>query len=143
MSWSNRKREPNSIYRLYSVYLKATQNSQTKNTKVKTVEKILQQIRETEAHADTLIAEAKEKAAMLAAKGKTDADAFVAQRRSEILAEKTQAINERKKELEKEQQKWAKKAEKQAEDLAANAEKNKKKAVSFFVSEFKNFVKKE
>ncbi len=127
MNWSSKKRELNSIYRLYSVHLKGNGNSHKQDIKVKTVEKILQQIRETEADADTLIAEAKEKAAMLAAKGKTDADAFVAQRRSEILAEKTQAINERKKELEKEQQKWAKKAEKQAEDLAANAEKNKKK----------------
>ncbi|MBI5073115.1 hypothetical protein HZA99_04815 [Candidatus Woesearchaeota archaeon] len=105
------------------------------------MEKILEQIRETEAHADTIIAEAKEKAAMLAAKGKTDADAFIAERKTTILAEKAETVNSRRKELEKEQQKWAKKAEKQADDLAADAKKNKKKAVSFLVSEFKNCAK--
>ena len=103
----------------------------------------MQQIRETETHADRIIAEAKEKASMLAAKGKTDASAFITEREATILAEKTDAINARKKELEKEQQKWAKKAERQAEDIASDAEKNKKKAVSFLVSEFKNSARQE
>lgn len=104
------------------------------------MEKILQQIRETETHADIIIAEAREKAGMLAAKGKTDADAFIAEQKTIVLAEKANALVSRKKELEKEQQKWAKKAEKQAEDLAANANKRKKKVVFFLVSEFKNSV---
>lgn len=116
---------------------------QIQNTKVKPVEKILQQIRETETHADKIIAEAKEKTTLLTANGKTDADAFIAERKTVILTEKAEAISSRKKELEKEQQKWAKKAEKQAEDLATNAKKNKKKAVSFLVSEFKNCAKRE
>lgn len=110
-------------------------------TKVIFLEKILHEIRDAETHADHIIADAKEKAALTLTKGKADADAFVSQRKQEILTEKGEALTHRKKELEKEQQKFLKKAEKQADDAATTAASRKKKALSFLSQEFKNVLK--
>lgn len=109
--------------------------------KVIFLEKVLHDIREAETHADTLIAEAKEKAAHILTKGKADADAFVVERKQKVLEQKAEALSFRKKELEKEQQKFLKKAEKQADDAATTAVLHKKKALSFLSQEFKTILK--
>ena len=99
------------------------------------MEKTLQEIRTAETHAENVLADAKEKAALLLSQGKTDAAAFIAERKQTILTEKAAALALRKKELEKEHQRHQKKAEKQAEDFAVGCQRNVKKAVSFFVHE--------
>ncbi len=101
------------------------------------MEKTLQEIRDAEAHAEKIIAEAHEKGMFIASKGKADANAFVAARKTEIIAEKTQALSSRKKELDKEQQKSLKKTEKEAESLVDRAERNTKKTLSALVKDFK------
>ena len=105
------------------------------------MEKLLHDIRQTETHADTLVAETKEKAAQLLLRGKTDAEGFLAERKQTLLAEKTAALAARKKELEKEQQKYVKKAEKQADDLASLVAQNKKKALALLAQDFKRLLK--
>ena len=72
------------------------------------MEKLLHDIRQTETHADALVAETEQKAAQLLLKGKTDADGFLAERKQTLLAEKATVLAARKKELEKEQQKYVK-----------------------------------
>lgn len=104
------------------------------------MEKLLQEIREAEAHAEKIIADGHEKAGVIASKAKADADAFVARRKAEIVAEKADAISSRKKELEKGQQKYLKKAEKEADALGLHAKRNTKKALSALVREFKLLV---
>ena len=104
------------------------------------MEKILHEIRETETHADKLIAVANEKAALIISKGKTDADAFLAERKQMILAEKAQLLAARKKELEKQYQKQEKKAEKHAESITEKAQLHKKKALAFLFQEFKKQI---
>ena len=61
-------------------------------TQVIFLEKVLHDIREAETHADHIITEAKEKAAHLLLKGKADADAFVSQRKQEVLTQKAEDI---------------------------------------------------
>ena len=68
-------------------------------TQVIFLEKVLHDIREAETHADHIITEAKEKAAHLLLKGKADADAFVSQRKQEVLTQKAEALAHRKKKL--------------------------------------------
>ena len=110
-------------------------------TEGETLEKLLHDIRQTETRADTLVAETKEKASQFLLKGKTDAEAFLAERKQTLLVEKTAALTSRKKELEKEQQKYVKKAEKQADDLASTVAQHKKKALALLVQDFKRLLK--
>lgn len=105
------------------------------------MEKILRDIRQAETHADTIVSDSKEKAAQLLLKGKTDADAFLTERKQTLLSEKAAVLAARKKELEKEQQKYIKKAEKQADDLASTVTQNKKKALYLLVQDFKRLLK--
>ena len=113
------------------------------STEGETLEKLLHDIRQTETHADMLVAEMKEKASQFLLKGKTDAEAFLAERKQTLLAEKTAALTSRKKELEKEQQKYVKKAEKQADYLASSVAQHKKKALALLVQDFKRLLKEE
>lgn len=104
------------------------------------VEKTLQEIRDAEARAEQSIADAHEKAGFIVSKGKTDADAFVAERKKAILAEKAEALSSRKKELDKEQQKHLKKTEKEADALVLQAEQNSSKTLSALVKNFKTML---
>jgi len=104
------------------------------------VEKTLQEIREAEAHAEKILADAHEKASLIASKGKSDADAFVADKKKSILTEKADALASRKKELEKEQHKYLKKAEKGAEELVEKADSRTKKTLSALVKDFKKLL---
>lgn len=104
------------------------------------MEKTLQEIREAEVYAEKLLTEAHEKSALIIAKGKADAESFIAERRQSILAEKAETLSQQKKEFEKEYQKYTKKAEKGAEKFAAECQQNINKAVRFFVGECKKAI---
>ena len=104
------------------------------------VEKTLQEIREAEAHAEKILADAHEKASLIAAKGKSDADTFIADKKKDILIEKADALASRTKELEKEQQKYLKKTEKEAEELVKRADSHAKKTLSALIRDFKGLL---
>ncbi len=101
------------------------------------MEKLLHDIRQAENMANTIVAEAKEKVAQILSQAKTDANAFLIERKQTLLAEKTAALTLRKKELEKEQQKYLKKAEKQAEGIRVVMSRNKKKVLPLLLHDFK------
>jgi vacuolar-type H+-ATPase subunit H len=104
---------------------------------------LIKDIRETEAQADKVLADARSKAVQIVAKGKADASSLIATRKEEILADKQAALTERQKELEKEAQKQQKKAEKHAASIVGSAEGHRKEAMAFLVTSFKVCVDKE
>jgi vacuolar-type H+-ATPase subunit H len=105
------------------------------------VEKTLQEIRDAETHAEKILAEAREKASVILSKGKSDAEAFITERKNHILTEKAESLALKKKELEKEQQKFLKKAEKEADNLAGSADSQCKKVLASLTKDFKAMIR--